>query len=635
MDNHTTEQASPSEAPTTEQPIASSASEPTHAESPTVVLAQKSADTATPPAVEPHAGAPATEATSKDAAADSENMDVLMEQYAAEHEIPADGDVLEGRIVAVTDLGVVVDLGSKFEALIPAQELMDLKGAKIFELGESIPVMPLHEQKEGYKLVSFLRAYRKRAWEAIEKAHRGHETITGKITERIRGGLVVDVGVMAFLPSSQVDLRPVREFDEWVGRDITCRILKMNRKRGNVVLSRRVLLEEELKAQRDAALATITEGGVVRGKVKNITEYGVFIDLGGVDGLIHVTDLSWGRVGNPADVIHVGEEVEAKVLKFDREKMRISLGRKQLMPDPWVNVPERFRAGMRLVGKVVGVTDYGAFVELEPGIEGLVHVSEMTWSKRAKHPSKLVALGDELEVEILGVHEDQRRISLGMKQTLPDPWLTLPDKYPVGSIVTGRVRSLTEFGAFVEIEEGVEGLVHVSDISWTAKLKHPGEAIKKGETLEAKVLKFDMENRRLSLGIKQVHDIWADWAGAHKVGEVVKGKVLRLAEFGAFVEVAPGIEGLCHISEIEERRSKADRQQKQGKKEEHGPSPLEAGTEYDFKVVKLDPEKRRIGLSYRGALQHEERRTLHEYRSTKSSRTATIGDILLSKRELS
>ena len=646
MDNNTPEQLSNSESPTVVEstvPSPAEAAPSSSMESHSAASAIADAPPAAAPASEP---AVSTEAPPKHAKrprepkepSESESMDALLEQYAAEHEAPAEGDVLEGRIVAVTDLGVVVDLGSKFEALIPAQELTDIKGGMIFELGASVPVMPLHEEKEGYKLVSFLRAFRKRAWEAIEKAHRNHESITGKITERIRGGLVVDVGVPAFLPASQVELRPVREFDEWVGQNITCRILKMNRKRGNVVLSRRVLLEEELKAQRDAALASIEEGSVVRGTVKNITDYGVFVDLGGVDGLLHLTDISWGRVTNPAEVVKVGDEIEAKVLKFDREKMRISLGRKQLVPDPWVNVPDRYKAGQRPIGKVVGITDYGAFVELDPGVEGLVHVSEMTWSKRAKHPSKIVALGDELEVEILKVDPEQRRISLGMKQTLPDPWLSLRDKYPLGTIVTGRVRSMTDFGAFVEVEEGVEGLVHISDIRWTDKPKHPSDALRKGETIEAKVLKIDMENRRLSLGIKQVHDIWADWAAAHKIGEVVKGKVLRVTNFGAFVELAAGIEGLCHISEIEERKGKNDRQQpprKGSDKDAAAASPLVVGTEYDFKVVKKDPEQRRIGLSYRGALQHEERRALQEYRPSKSSRTATIGDILLSKREAS
>jgi len=639
--NNATEPTTQPEAPAASDTALTPAEAPPAEEHPETALAIEEAASPVAPPEEikavpvPATPAPAARRVKKaEEPAETESMDALLEQYAAEHELSTEGEIREGRIVAVTDLGVVVDLGSKFEALIPAQELTDIKGGMIFELGQSVPVIPLEETREGYKLASFLRAWRKRAWEAIEKAHRNHEPITGKITERIRGGLVVDLGVPAFLPASQVDLRPVREFDGWVGQEITCRILKMNRKRGNVVLSRRVLQEEELKARRDSALAAIEEGAIVRGKVKNITDYGVFVDLGGVDGLLHLTDISWGRVSNPAEVMKVGDEVEAKVLKFDREKMRISLGRKQLVPDPWVDVPANYKDRMRLIGKVVGISDYGAFVELAPGVEGLVHVSEMTWSKRAKHPSKIVALGDELEVEVLKVDPEQRRISLGMKQTLPDPWLSLRDKYPVGTIVSGRVRSLTEFGAFIEVEEGVEGLVHISDLRWTEKPKHPSEVLRKGETVEAKVLKIDMENRRLSLGVKQVHDIWADWMGAHRIGEVVKGKVLRLANFGAFVELAPGIEGLCHISEIEERRSKRDKQAPKKEKDSEAAATLVVGSEYDFKVVKMDPEQRRIGLSYRGALQQEERKTLQEYRSSKSSRTATIGDILLSKREM-
>jgi small subunit ribosomal protein S1 len=562
-----------------------------------------------------------------------ESMDVLMEQYAVPQETAAEGDYVEGRVVAIVDAGVVVDIGGKFEALVPAMELTDLKGGFPLMPGQSVPVQLLHEHKEGYALVSYLRAYRKKAWENIEKAHRGHEPMTGKITERIRGGLVVDIGVPAFLPASQVDLRPVKEFDEWIGRDITVRILKMNRKRGNVVVSHRILLEEELKTQRDALLDTLSEGATVKGKVKNITDYGVFVDLGGVDGLLHVTDISWGRVQNPAELVKPGQELELKILKFDREKLRISLGLKQLVPDPWVTVPQRYSAGMRVYGKVVGVTDYGAFVELEPGVEGLVHISEMTWSKRMKHPSKIVAVGDELEVLVLGVNDEQRRISLGLKQTLPDPWLTLGDKYPVGTTVTGRVRSLTDFGAFVEVEDGIDGLVHVSDITWTQRIKHPSEALKKGETIEAKVLKIDSENRRLSLGIKQVNDIWADWFGMHHIGDIVKGKVLRLTNFGAFVELAAGIDGLCHISEIEERRPKGDRDKQQ---RSAAPSTtLEPGTEYDFKILRIDAGQHKIALSYRGAKHHEEKQTLKEYRSTKSSSKATIGDIMLSKRDFS
>ena len=563
-------------------------------------------------------------------------MDALLEQYAVPQETGAEGDYVEGRVVAIVDAGVVVDIGGKFEALVPATELADLKEGFPLMPGQSVPVQLLHEHKDGYALVSYLRAYRKKAWENIEKAHRGHESITGKITERIRGGLIVDIGVPAFLPASQIDLRPVKDFDEWIGKDITCRILKMNRKRGNVVVSHRILLEEELKTKRDSLFDTLSEGATVKGTVKNIAEYGVFVDIGGVDGLLHVTDISWGRVQNPAEVLKVGDELELKILKFDREKMRISLGRKQLVPDPWATVPQRYSAGLRVYGKVVGVTDYGAFVELEPGVEGLVHVSEMTWSKRMKHPSKIVTIGDELEVLVLGVSEEQRRISLGLKQTMPDPWLTLGDKYPIGTTVTGRVRSLTDFGAFIEVEEGIDGLVHVSDITWTQRIKHPSEALKKGETIEAKVLKIDTENRRLSLGIKQVNDIWADWFGAHHVNDIVKGKVMRVTNFGAFVELATGIEGLCHISEIEERRPKGDRD----KAPQRPAAPtegqtLEPGTEYDFKILRIDAGQHKIALSFRGAKHHEEKQTLKEYRSTKTSSKATIGDIMLSKRDFS
>jgi small subunit ribosomal protein S1 len=578
---------------------------------------------------------PESIADADDAGADSpESMEALMEQYAVPQEPAADGDFVEGRVVAIVDAGVVVDIGGKFEALVPATEFADLKGGFPLMPGQPVPVQLLHEHKDGYALVSWLRAYRRKAWEKIEKAHRGHEAITGKVSERIRGGLVVDIGVAAFLPASQIDLRPVKEFDGWIGQEITCRILKMNRKRGNVVVSRRVLLEEDLKAQREALVGTLAEGAIVTGKVKNLTDYGVFVDLGGVDGLLHVTDMSWGRVVNPSELVKVGDSIEVQILKFDREKMRISLGRKQMIPDPWAGIAERYKAGMRVYGRVVGVTDYGAFIELEPGIEGLVHVSEMTWSRRMKHPSKIVTAGDELEVLVLDAKEEQRRISLGLKQTLPDPWETLQDKYPIGSLVSGRVRSLTDFGAFVEVEEGIEGLVHVSDISWSQRLKHPSEALKKGDTVEAKVLKIDTENRRLSLGIKQVNDIWAEWFGQHHTNDIVKGKVLRLTNFGAFVELAEGIEGLCHISEIEERRPRGDRDKQQARPAAApAASLLEAGQEYDFKVLRLDTQQRKIALSYRGAQKHEEKKTLQDYRSSKSSSKATIGDIMLSKRD--
>ena len=446
---------------------------------------------------------------------------------------------------------------------------------------------------------------------------------------------MVDVGVRAFLPASQIELRPVHDLEAWKDREIEVRVLKLNRKRGNVVVSRRAILEEEQKSKRDALAETLSEGAVVTGRVKNVTDYGVFVDLGGMDGLLHVSDLVWGRAPHPSSIVQPGEEIQVQILKFDKEKQRISLGRKQLLPDPWATVPERFPAGTRVHGKIVGVTDYGAFVQVEPGVEGLIHVSEMSWSKHAKHTSKIVKTGDEVEVVVLEVKTDQRRISLGLKQTLPDPWQAAAEKYPVGAIVTGRVRNLADFGAFVELEEGMEGLIHISDVSWTERIKHPSEKFKKGDTVEAKVLKVDSQNRRLSLGIKQVKDIWADWFAAHKIGEVLKGKVARTTDFGAFVELAEGIEGLCHVSEIEERRPKGEREKTKLPRDARVTSVLTQGQEYDFKILRLEPEQRKISLSYRAAQKQAEREEIQSFRSSKSSPTATIGDAIMAKRQSS
>ncbi len=578
------------------------------------------------PADTPAEGAaePAVEATES-----TEAMSQLMDQYAAPKSGPTEGETIEGRVIAVTELGVMVDFGAKSEGLVPAQEFVDLGGIP-FEPGQTIEVERLQEQKDGYVLLSHLKARRRKVWANIEKSYREHVVLTGKVVDRIKGGLVVDIGLRSFLPASQLDLRPVRDLEAWKDKEITVRVLKVNRKRGNVVVSRRAILEDEQKSQRDALLATMEEGAVVRGKVKNITDYGVFVDLGGLDGLLHISDLVWGRIAHPSEVVQAGQEVEVKVLKFDREKMRISLGRKQMLPDPWASVPERFPAGARVHGRVVGVTDYGAFIQIEPGVEGLVHVSEMSWSRRTKHPSKIVTVGDEVEVVVLDVKPDQRRISLGLKQTLPDPWLEASAKYTPGTIVSGRVRNLTDFGAFVEIEEGVEGLIHVSDISWTERIKNPGEKFKKGDVVEAKVLRVDKEHRRLSLGIKQVNDIWAKWFEAHGMNELVRGKVARAADFGVFIELAEGIEGLCHISEIEERRPKG--QQERQPKGSKPSTKLEAGREYDFKIIRLDPDQHKISLSYRAAQKQAERREMAEYRSSKSSPNATIGDAILAKR---
>ncbi|MGB7229336.1 MAG: 30S ribosomal protein S1, partial [Candidatus Acidiferrales bacterium] len=526
----------------------------------------------------------------------------------------------------------VVDVGGKFEGLVPAQEFVETGGIH-FSPGDLIEVERLAEHKEGYVLLSHVRAHRRMVWARIENSHKEGRTLTGKIVDRIKGGLVVDIGVRAFLPASQLDLRPTHDLEAWKDREIECRVLKLNRKRGNVVVSRRAILEEEQKKQRSALADSLNEGAVVTGKVKNITDYGVFVDLGGLDGLLHISDLVWGRITHPSEAVSAGQEIQVQILKFDKEKMRISLGRKQLLPDPWATVPERFPVGSRLHGKIMGVTDYGAFVQIEPGVEGLVHVSEMSWSKRVKHPSKLVNPGDEVEVVVLDLNSEQRRISLGLKQTQPDPWAGIAEKYPVNSVVTGRVRNLAEFGAFIEIAEGIEGLIHVSDFSWKERVKHPSEKLKKGEEVQAKVLKIDGEHRRLSLGLKQLNDIWANWFEAHKLNEIVRGKVARNTSFGAFVELAEGIEGLCHISEIEERRPKGESGDRNKPKSQAAKPALAEGTEYDFKVIRLDPAQRKISLSYRAAKKQVERQEIAAFRSSKSSPTATIGDAILAKRQ--
>jgi small subunit ribosomal protein S1 len=601
------------------------ASEVVSAEQPTATASSET--TATPSHTAATEPAPAEESSLPS----NEELNQLMDQYATPHQAPVEGEIAQGRVVAIADVGAVVDIGGKTEALIPAGEFMEADNPIRLDPGQDIEVQLTGEHKDGYLIVSYQRAHRRKVWANLDKAYHDKTTLTGRIVDRVKGGLVVDVGVRAFLPASQVDLRPVHELEEWKDRDIDVRVLKLNRKRGNVVVSRRAILEDEQKSQRQNLMDSITEGQVFHGTVKSITSYGVFVDIGGIDGLLHVSDLSWGRVANPVDVVRPGDELDVQVLKFDREKMRVSLGRRQLMPDPWTTVPERFPIGARAQGQVVGVADYGAFVELDAGVEGLVHVSEMSWSKRKQHPSKLVQVGDAVEVVVLGLHPEQRRISLGMKQAQPDPWVQLSQKYPVGTQVTGRVRNLTDFGAFVEIEEGFDGLVHVSDISWTGKIKDPAEALKKGDTVQAKVLKIDAVNRRVSLGIKQLNDIWANWFTAHKLNDVVRGRVSRLTTFGAFVELADGIEGLCHISEIEDRRGRDKEREK--KPSQQNASVLAPGREYDFKIVKINLDQHKIGLSYRAAVRHTERREMEDYRSSKSSSTATIGDALLAKRE--
>jgi small subunit ribosomal protein S1 len=599
-----------------------------HASAPEApVAAEARAATAAAPA-----DAEATAAAEE--AAGSEEMSKLMEQYDEQHEAASQNEIIEVKVVAYTEHGVVVDLGGKTEGLIPAAEFSETDIPRP-EPNATIEVQRTGEHKDGFTILSYQKVLRRRTWEKIEAAYKAKETITGKVVDRIKGGLVVDIGVRAFLPGSQFDLRPTQNLDDLTGTDVQVRVTKLNRRRGNVVVSRRALLEEELHAKRAQLMETLTEGQTVHGHVKNVTEYGAFVDLGGIDGLLHLTDLSWGRVKHPSDVVKPEQELDVIILKFDKEKQRVSLGLKQLMPDPWVHAAEKYPAGGKVKGKVVGVVDYGVFVELEQGIEGLVHVTEMSWSKKAQHPSKIAKVGEEVDVVVLDIKPSDRRVSLGIKQALPDPWLLVADKYPVGTIVTGKVRNIAEFGAFVEIEEGFDGLVHVGDVSWTERIKNPHEVFKKGEPVTAKVLKIDPENRRVSLGIKQVNDIWGEWFKQHKVGQIVKGKVSRIATFGAFVELGENIEALCHNTEIEERKRRDDGHSPM-QRTSTGPlksaGPLEPGKEYDFKIIKISPETRRIGLSYRAAAKQIERKEIEQYRSTsKTSSTATIGDALKSK----
>ena len=581
---------------------------------------------------EAHA-ADAESAATDEEAAGSEEMSKLLEQYDEKQEAAASHEVIEVKVVAYTEHGVVVDLGGKTEGLIPAAEFTDTEIPRP-EPNSTIEVQRTGERKDGFTILSYLKVLRRRTWEKIEAAFKAKETITGKVVDRIKGGVVVDIGVRAFLPGSQYDLRPAQNLDNLTGTEIQVRITKLNRRRGNVVVSRRALLEEELHAKRASLMETLSEGQVVHGHVKNVTEYGAFVDLGGIDGLLHLTDMSWGRVKHPSDVVKPDQELDVIILKFDKEKQRVSLGLKQLMADPWVGAAEKYPAGGKVKGKVVGIVDYGVFVELEQGIEGLVHVSEMSWNKKIQHPSKVAKVGDEVDVVVLDIKPSDRRVSLGIKQAQPDPWLLIAEKYPVGTVVTGKVRNIAEFGAFIEIEDGFDGLVHVSDVSWTERIKNPHEVFKKGEDVTAKVLKIDPENRRVSLGIKQVNDIWGEWFKQHRVGQIVKGKVSRIATFGAFVELGENIEALCHNTEIEERKRRDEGMS--SFRPTTGPlksaGPLEPGKEYDFKIIKISPETRRIGLSYRAAVKQIERKEIEQYRSTsKSSSTATIGDALKSK----
>jgi small subunit ribosomal protein S1 len=615
--------------------LAAAASETAKAEAPAAARPASEVHGDLPAGAEAHAAQSATDeeaAAAAEEAVSTEEMSKLLDQYDEQHEAPANNEILAVKVIAYTEHGVVVDIGQKTEGLIPAAEFSETEIPRP-DPNATIEVQRTGEKKDGYVIVSYQKVLRRRTWERLDEAFKNKTTLTGKVVDRIKGGVVVDVGVRAFLPGSQYDLRPTANLDALAGQEIQVRITKLNRRRGNVVVSRRAILEEEQHAKRGELLEKLAEGQTVHGVVKNVTEYGAFVDVGGIDGLLHLTDLSWGRIKHPSDVVKPDQELDVIILKFDKEKQRVSLGLKQLLPDPWVKAAEKYPAGGKYKGKVVGVVDYGAFVELETGIEGLVHATEMSWAKKSVNPSKIVKVGEEVDVVVLDIKPSDRRVSLGMKQALPDPWLLTADKYPVGTIVTGKVRNIVEFGAFIEIEDGFDGLVHVSDVSWTERIKNPHEVFKKGEPVTAKVLRIDEDNRRVSLGMKQVNDIWGDWFKQNKVGQIVKGKVSRIAMFGAFVELGENIEGLCHNTEITDRRRGDDGGMS---RTTTGPlksaGPLEPGKEYDFKIIKISPESRKIALSYKAAVKQVERQEIAQYRSsTKSSSTATIGDALKQK----
>ena len=556
----------------------------------------------------------------------TEDFATALESFEQEQaELAANEDrVLKGTVVGVNLNYLVVDIGLKSEGVVPIAEVQDHEGTLKFNPGDSIDVMvEKGHTEEGYINLSFQKAQRLHAWDEIEKAYNDKTSVKARVIDRIKGGVTVDInGARAFLPGSQVDIRPVRNLDALKGQEIEVRIIKLNKKRGNIVASRKQILDEEVSAKRDETLKHLEEGSVMTGVIKNLTDYGAFVDLGGIDGLLHITDMSWGRLTHPRDLVQVGDHIQVKVLKFDKDKQRVSLGFKQLTPDPWLDAAERYPVSAHVKGRVISVTDYGAFIELEQGIEGLVHVSEMTWSKRMKHPSKIVNVGDQVEAVVLNVNPQERRISLGLKQLESNPWETLHEKFPVGSIVEGKVRNLTDFGAFIEIEDGIDGLVHVSNLSWTKRVKHPSEVLKKGDKVKAIVLAIEPDNRRLSLGVKQLQpDVWESFFAQHRVGDVVHGKVLRLASFGAFVEIAEGVEGLCHNSEAVDANSQ--------------PMTLEPGQEHEFKIIKMSPEEKKVGLSIRAVGEEATRADVETYKAPASSSpgTSTIGELLQWKRQ--
>jgi small subunit ribosomal protein S1 len=533
-----------------------------------------------------------------------------------------EGEVVRGRVLAIDDEHVSIDIGFKSEGMVAAWEFMDEDGTVLVSPGDEVDVLLEEaEGEDGRVVISKEKADRLKIWDDISKAYKADEAVEGMVLSRVKGGLAVDIGVKAFLPGSQVDLRPVRNLEHIVGQRLQFKIIKFNKRRANIVLSRRALLESERKRMRETTLQTLAPGQIVDGVIKNLTDYGAFIDLGGIDGLLHVTDMSWGRVNHPSEIFHVGDEIKVKVLKFDSDNERVSLGLKQIQPDPWIDASMRYPIGKRISGRVVSLAEYGAFLELEPGIEGLIHVSEMSWTKRIKHPSKVVSVGDTVEAVVLDVDERDRKISLGMKQIEPNPWSVIEQKYPVGTRVSGAVRNVTNFGVFVGLEEGIDGLVHVSDISWTEQIKHPSEKFNKGDVLEAVVLKIDKENEKFSLGIKQLQENpWNELLRKYPVGSEVTGPVTNVADFGAFVKLEEGIEGLIYSNELSAERV------------DNPAEVVSPGQQVTALVTRVDPVEQKISLSIRALTDREQRDALKKLAAQQSARQATtLGDLLAEK----
>ena len=535
-----------------------------------------------------------------------------------------EGQILRGTVLEITPDHVTVDVGYKSEGQIPMQEFLKRSRKVDVKVGDQIEVLiEKKDGEEGLLILSKEKADKVTIWRDVSRSCREGEIMEGEVVSKVKGGLSVDIGgVYAFLPGSQIDLKPVRNLDSLIGQRLKFKVIKFNRKRNNIVLSRRTLLEEERKQLRDETLKDLVEGEIVEGTVKNLTDYGAFVDLGGIDGLLHITDIAWGRIGHPSEKLSVGDRISVKVLHYDREKEKVSLGLKQALPDPWETVQKRYPVGTRMKGRAVNITDYGVFVELEEGIEGLVHISELTWGKKMKHPSKVVHIGDTVEVMVLDCDPTKRRISLGMKQTEPNPWALIEEKYPVGTRVMGKVKTITDFGIFIGFEEGVDGLVHVSEMSWTKKIKHPSELYKKGQEVEALVLNIDPRNERFSLGVKQLMpDPWKDVARRYRRGEVVTGKVTNVTDFGAFIELEEGIEGLVHVSEIS--REKVEK-----------PSDvLKVGDTVSAIVLHIDPHERRIGLSMKGVAEKVEKAEIEKYISNQGPPTSTLGELIQEEME--